>query len=217
MTFYLYYAASDLYPALANARLANLEGIMWVLHQEIVSQCPRSNNVNRVLRYVVTVKNPYEFFNATQRQFGPLTNFSAVTSASTENGFVVGCQDQSTKGSQSANYDGPTLYSLPGGVNLGGECAAPDGEKACTWKATYAGEVRIDDISGIIDDYSFCANGQVEYDPTTDTGNGTKFWNFRNNATWNQRRVQFVKELFQMKYPHYPVSIGEPNCDSGAR
>eukprot|EP00443_Scrippsiella_acuminata_P062334 CAMPEP_0115394948 /NCGR_PEP_ID=MMETSP0271-20121206/12532_1 /TAXON_ID=71861 /ORGANISM="Scrippsiella trochoidea, Strain CCMP3099" /LENGTH=890 /DNA_ID=CAMNT_0002818641 /DNA_START=71 /DNA_END=2741 /DNA_ORIENTATION=+ len=224
MTFYVYYATSDLWPVVQNANLGNLEGILWYLHENVVTSCPRTGGINRIIRYVVTMQNTEALFKATSHQFGDLVRFNSTQCAGdnktcngafSKYGYTVGCQVQETEKTATAKYMDPVLYSFPGGVGEGGECSAPDGESACTWKTEYAGEVRIDELSGIADTFLWCAQGNLEYNLTSDKGEGTTFWNNRRDKHWNSRRVAYVKELFKMKYPNYPVDIGLPVCEAG--
>eukprot|EP00438_Fugacium_kawagutii_P014453 Skav223500 [mRNA] locus=scaffold1160:93056:96571:- [translate_table: standard] len=108
MTFYMYRAQSDYCYDMENVNLGDLAGVMWYLHKEVVASVPRKYNVTRILRYLVTVKNPQETFNHEQylfngetngKQFGPFGAFdNARCTAShceeelSEFGNAVGCQ-----------------------------------------------------------------------------------------------------------------------------
>ncbi|CAK9115957.1 unnamed protein product [Durusdinium trenchii] len=108
MTFYMYRAQSDYCYAMENVNLGDLAGVMWYLHKEVVASVPRKYNVTRILRYLVTVKNPKETFEHKQylfngethgKQFGPFGAFDQARCTAThceselkEFGNAVGCQ-----------------------------------------------------------------------------------------------------------------------------
>jgi len=243
MTFYMYRATNDKWGAhLANANLGNVDGVLWFLHNQVVTSCPRKENINRIVRYVVTMRNPATLFEGNLHfQFGQYTDFqegkcmfnnSNCSDLWKKYGYAVGCQPLDTLGVDLPNYPGsPVWYSVPGPCPAaamdwagakpfgcwtdepGGICASPDGTKNCTWKAEYAGEIRVDELSGVTDPAGFCSAGNKEYDPDTDAGVGTTFWNDRRSAEQGKRRADYVRELFAMKYPNYPATLGEPKCD----
>merc|ERR1719221_632260 len=161
-------------------------------------------------------------------------NNSECSSLWEKYGYTVGCTPKSSLDPSDPVYDRPgeaVLYSLPGRCpskpldaaaskpadcmisEPGGECMIPDGSPTCTWKAEYAGEIRIDELSGILDPVNFCASGGLEYDPLTDKGTGTDFWNSRRSPVEGQRRLQAATELFKLNYPNYPLTLGDPKCD----
>jgi hypothetical protein len=76
-----------------------------------------------------------------------------------------------------------------------------------------AGEVRLDDLSGISDYRLFCQMSNKEYDPATDKGVGTTFWDGKNSAPECAQRVSTLKHAFEMKYPNMPTSLREAKCD----
>jgi len=228
MTFYMYRAASDDSGAgLENSNLGNMEGVLWYLHNDVLETCPRKHDINRILRFVVSMKNPAKLFQSGHNsQFGQFVYFdegrcmfnnSNCDGIWNNYGYVVGCTTLRTNIPEVPNYAGPpvpVLFSLPGGHRSGGgRCQAPDGTAACTWTAEYAGEVRIDELSGITDEQKFCQDGNVEYNTATDQGKGTTFWNERRSAPMCKKRTDYVKELFRMKYPNFPATLGEPVCD----
>jgi len=56
MTFYAYRAVSDEAYAPINVNLANLPGVLWYLHHEVVITSPRKFNIKKILRYKVQVR-----------------------------------------------------------------------------------------------------------------------------------------------------------------
>lgn len=250
MSIYMYKAATDVQGSrigdvkMGNGNFANLEGVLWQVHKDVVTTCPRRNNVNRIIRYVVTMQNPDSLFQSPLHfQFGPYTKFSNGQCMFNNSqcgtiwekyGYAVGCQIQNSLDPSDPIYESPgkaVQYSLPGRCpsqpldasnskpvqcmveEPGGECGIPDGSPTCTWKAEYAGEIRIDELSGITDPLNFCSAGGLEYNPQADKGVGTDFWNGRRSPSDSLRRVQAARELFQLKYPNYPLTLGDPRCD----
>merc|ERR1712056_110261 len=102
---------------------------------EIIPATPRKYKVDRIKRYMVTVKNTHEFWNVHRKQFGPFMAFDAGRCSTPickqmyhAYGFLVGCQVQDTTvaaytnfhrttGSCEAHSDqchAPLWFSLPG-------------------------------------------------------------------------------------------------------
>jgi len=242
MTFYMYAAHNWDNYHMENTNLASLTGVLWFLQDQIVTSCPRKYGLTRLVRYIITMQNTAALWKGPLRsQFGQYVQFVDGACASTGNstqcndlfkttGHVVGCTPLDTLGPNVPNYAGPPApvwYSLPGRcpsvpfVNKteecmraepGGECPFPDGTANCTWSAKPAGEISLNDISGIYDYGAFCRDGGVEYDKATDKGVGTFFWNEQRSATAGRQRVARVQQLFQLKYPGYPVTLGSPPC-----
>lgn len=232
MTFYMYRAQSaESYPP-ENCDLASAAGVMWFLHNEVVHFCPRHHNITRVLRYKVTVFNSPSTFGPRQGQFGPFVAFNYgmctvgnCTDHWQQFGYAVGCQAQG----MDRHYANSYWYSLPGkcpsrrwdnktaeceASEPGGQCKTPDGSENCTWHAAPAGEVTIDELSGIADYDAFCAAGGVEYDSGTDQGRDCSFWDGKDDDAKNAARVLKLQQLFAK---HYPVDdamlLPDPLCD----
>mmetsp|Transcript_41645 Transcript_41645/g.90756 ORF Transcript_41645/g.90756 Transcript_41645/m.90756 type:complete len:962 (+) Transcript_41645:71-2956(+) len=115
--FYMYRAQSDSDYPLENINTADLAGVMWYLHNEVVSSTPRKYDVDRIKRFKVTVKNTWEFWNAHKRQFGAFVAYDAGKCTSPlckdiykQYGFIVGCQACDP---QVANYlaKGQTIWN----------------------------------------------------------------------------------------------------------
>eukprot|EP00928_Gymnodinium_smaydae_P020265 TRINITY_DN17837_c0_g1_i1.p1 TRINITY_DN17837_c0_g1~~TRINITY_DN17837_c0_g1_i1.p1 ORF type:complete len:710 (-),score=60.46 TRINITY_DN17837_c0_g1_i1:90-2219(-) len=218
MTFYVYKAAGD--GAEENAitsssNVGSLAGVMWYLHNEVVTSCPRKNQITRVLRYRLTMMNTESLYTpAPHAQFGPYHGFKAgVCAASTcgedvaKFGYTVGCQ---VLPDDIASYrPSPVWYSLP----KEGFCEDPTGAANCTWHWEPAGEVRIDDLSGIEDYALFCEEANKEYSPDTDHGVGTMFWDSKADPERCADRLHTLARLFQMKYPGFRSFPDEPRCD----
>eukprot|EP00443_Scrippsiella_acuminata_P048635 CAMPEP_0115210618 /NCGR_PEP_ID=MMETSP0270-20121206/22340_1 /TAXON_ID=71861 /ORGANISM="Scrippsiella trochoidea, Strain CCMP3099" /LENGTH=594 /DNA_ID=CAMNT_0002624279 /DNA_START=60 /DNA_END=1844 /DNA_ORIENTATION=+ len=342
MTFYMYRAQSDDEYLPENVNAADLAGLMWYLHNEVVPSVPRKFGVTRILRYMVTMQNTQEFYGTYPKQFGPFVAFDSAKCTAPhcdsiwkKYGFVIGCQnldryvanyvrdfkkpqekpeqaeilirklrgkdrkaedeenqephkkrssdghgsehDQQREHSREVStrtstdtttttvfttitqthihdsFHSGIWYSLPGGCPNstlgdksdaclasmpGGHCNVVNGEKDCTYNAEYAGEIRLDDLSGILDEkngirtyddwwknaYIWCmgavARGErkgpckhnVEYSVLTDEGVGTDFWNGKHDMEQGLRRMNRVRQLFREKYPHLPDTFEEPAC-----
>lgn len=127
--FYMYRAQSSKdYPPV-NINLADIGGVLWYLHHEIVCMTPRKYHVTRILRYKVTVKNTDVLRKAMHHDFAPFVAFDSgkCTVPTCDEiwnkwGFVVGCQvigGDSAKYSRqvpcdSAQCHAGAWYSLPG-------------------------------------------------------------------------------------------------------
>lgn len=136
-SFYMYRAQSTADFPLENVDAANLAGVMWYLHNEIVpSVAPhRKYNITRILRFRITMKTTWEFYNVHRRQFGGFVAFDSgrCTVPDCDRiwkhfGFIVGCQFQNTKiagylssvrthldsACKEPSCHSPVWYSLPG-------------------------------------------------------------------------------------------------------
>ncbi|CAK0828013.1 unnamed protein product [Prorocentrum cordatum] len=134
-TFYMYRAQSEATYPLENINTADLAGVLWYLHNEVIVARPRKYKIDRIKRYKVTVKNTWEFWNAHKRQFSAFVAYDAARCSTpvckdiyNQYGFIVGCQTQDLnvaaylapnqtswnceKGSDECRP--PVWYSLPG-------------------------------------------------------------------------------------------------------
>jgi hypothetical protein len=296
LNMYMYRAGGEADYDLENVNAADLEGVMWYLHNEVVTSAPRKYGIDRIRRYQVTVKNTQEFWNVHKRQFGPFLAFDAArcttvdanqvsTCESTfqKYGFVVGCQPVASGGAEdqaglaylhdspsntgcaagSEECYAPLWFSLPGpcpefGIPQdaidandanqdvaqyknaecnwrmpGGRCDKASGAPDCTYSVWPAGEVMLDDLSGIDNydewwnlTYNRCMNEgglpiedggecvqNMEYDVETDAGVGTSFWDNRGDRDACKERVNAVLRAFADRYPDAPFQVDEPICD----
>jgi len=100
----MYRAQSHASYPLENINMADLAGVMWYLHNEVVQNTPRKYHIDRIRRFKVTVKNTWEFWNAHKRQFSAFVAYDAGRCSTPvckdiyhQYGFVVGCQVCDTK------------------------------------------------------------------------------------------------------------------------
>lgn len=103
-SFYVYRAQSDASYPLENVNVADLAGVLWYVHNEVVTSTPRKYHIDRIKRFRISVKNTQEFWNVHHRHFGPFLAFDAgrCTTVSEgrstcddcygQYGFIVGCQ-----------------------------------------------------------------------------------------------------------------------------
>jgi hypothetical protein len=247
MTFYMYRAQSNWDYPLENVNAADLPGVMYYLHNEILGAAPRKYNITRILRYKVNIKPTHEVFEFTNTQFGPFVAFDNGMCTSPDckgtfakYGYNVGCQLLDTSVSsymspfQTKRHCKPgescpgVWFSLPGqcptkdlmdktkqcvNEEMGGACASVTGEKICTYHYEHAGEIRMDELSGLDDSTSWWLHGKVEYIKHLDKGIGTDFWDGKLNVSQSTKRQKKVQELFLKKYPDLPETYGQPPCD----
>lgn len=225
-----------------NDVFSSLAGILWYLHNEVVPFDTETRlwNLNRLVRFKISVKTTEEFFEATGRQFAPFAPFENGRCADplsrdfwAKYGFVVGCKrlDSRVAAYGSVREDLPVTYSLPGSCpgstfeaksgscskeEPGGSCSSATGSRDCTFSVIPAGEIKLDELMGIEDYISFYANGKREYADDTDMGIGCVFWNRKHDPRLCDMRMERVRQLFRAKYPELPAceSLPEPTCDA---
>eukprot|EP00932_Pfiesteria_piscicida_P016030 SRR837773.2974.p1 GENE.SRR837773.2974~~SRR837773.2974.p1 ORF type:complete len:506 (-),score=195.67 SRR837773.2974:13-1494(-) len=134
-TFYMYRAQSKASYPLENINTADLAGVFWYLHNEVIVATPRKYKIDRIKRFKVTVKNTWEFWNVHKRQFGAFVAYDAGGCTTPickdiyhQYGFIVGCQVQPLSvagylGRHQTNWQcragedkcrAPIWYALPG-------------------------------------------------------------------------------------------------------
>ncbi|CAE7033675.1 unnamed protein product [Symbiodinium natans] len=236
MSFYMYKASAPYWPLELNLStdMGSLGGVLWYLHNDIVTDCPRKFGIDRILRYYVTMKPTDALYQKGQlfdrwaefRQ-GKVADPSFQADHWDKYGYNVGCLRPDVTRSV-ARYQDAIWYSLPGRCpsndfqrktercsleQPGGYCAHPNGTSTCTWTATFAGEVFLDEIAGIIDQASFCNLGGFEYDSYEDKGVNNDFWNGKLNFEACSWRVSRVHQEFARKHPNLPVGLDRHPCD----
>jgi len=95
----MYRATSAAEYPLENVNTADLAGVLWYLHREVIVSTPRKYSIDRIRRFKVSVKNTQEFFNVHHRGFGAFLAFDAAKCTTPvcgqvfkQYGFIVGCQ-----------------------------------------------------------------------------------------------------------------------------
>lgn len=133
MQMYMYRAQSEKNYPMRNVNLADLAGVLWYLHNEIVGFPDKEHGIRhfgitRIIRFKVTVLNPPDFWQTHQVKWGPFTAFGAgkcsvpnCESIWRKYGGLVGCQ---TADKKVAAYESK-WQTMPTGVNGCTKCNAP--------------------------------------------------------------------------------------------
>lgn len=269
-TFYMYRAVSDkVYPPM-NVNAANLPGVLWYLHNEVVERTPRKFGITKIIRLKVQTRAPQTLwekgmnfgvrfafdkgqatgpFECGRDKYGPKLcqgPFNSSFDVGMHNGSVVGAFEWDTYGyfvgcnklghfpfpNYKIYYPGAVWWSLPGPCpsknytqwtdwckerEPGGYCdQTPTGQGNCTWTYEDAGEITIDELSGIRNYTEFVESGRKEYMRGPDRGKGWTWWDSkREDELANEWRIMLAQELFAKKYPDStPESeLPEPECD----
>jgi len=223
---YMYRAQSDADYPMENVNAADLLGVLWYLHNEVVWMCPRKYSVTRVRRLRVTLRNklaPYVAFDS-----GRCT-VPGCSGLWQKHGYAVGCQNVPYGTDMATGQPGLTghWYSLPGpcpsqaighknqsciAAAPGGSCGSAASDQNCFYHVEDAGEVRLDELTHIKDYSAFCAAGFLEYDTASDRGINLTFWDGKTDlkkCTW---RYNMFMKAFRDKYPHLPDTLGWQGC-----
>lgn len=136
--FYMYRAQNSTDAPLENVNAANLAGVMWQLHNEVISADGpfRTDRITRIVQYRVCTRPTWEYWNLHQRHFASFLSFVDGTCTAPScpklwrhHGFMVGCQAKSpllanylsdtetlpSTACGSSQCRPPLWYSLPGG------------------------------------------------------------------------------------------------------
>lgn len=213
-----------------NINAADLPGVLWYLHNEIVTMCPRKYSITRVRRLKVTLRRTPQV-SQTPFFYAP---FIAIDSGMCTvpgcydrlegSGYSVGCQPRPY-----GDYVGH-WYSLPGGCPFkpigqktfecrratpGAFCGCEQklGEGGCSYHVEPAGELNLDEVTGVDNQSVFCQQGKVEYNRMDDRGRGLAFWDGMNDAAKVRERVQAFQRAFRRKYPEMPLELGPQHCE----
>jgi len=75
------------------------------------------------------------------------------------------------------------------------------------------GEIDLNELTGDVKELH--AKGGREYDPLTDKGVSTSFWNGINSTKANEKRLKAARKLFAKKYPNQTLDedMPAPPCD----
>mmetsp|Transcript_114939 Transcript_114939/g.245421 ORF Transcript_114939/g.245421 Transcript_114939/m.245421 type:complete len:502 (-) Transcript_114939:61-1566(-) len=227
-TFYVYRAASSSDYPMSNVNAANLVGVMWYLHNEVVKWTPRKFHIVRIKRYKVQTRAPQPLFNqginfGIRYAFdsGQCTGPWSCQDVYQKYGYVVGCnrfEDRFPFPDKESYYPGGIWYSFPGQCSSrkyyqqdqvckwsdpGGMCqGTPTGRGDCTYSYQEAGEISLDELEGISNYHEFTRQGKKEYNVWADAGVGLHFWDHFTNPAENLKRVQAARDLFARKYPN---------------
>jgi len=135
VTFYVYRAQSVANYPLENVDAADLAGVLWYLHHEVIPATPRKYHIDRIRRHKIRYKPTQEFWNVHHASFGPFFAYDGGRCTTPEGGklyhqygFLIGCQfvtlsegaymsDKPTTVACKPGSDqcrSPLWYSLPG-------------------------------------------------------------------------------------------------------
>jgi len=215
-SFYAYRAKNDKNYEDTNVNMANLPGVMWYLHSEVVGHCPRKFGIVRILRYKITMK-PTPELERTGHPFAHLCHFDSGACTGPQQsldeyqkyGYVVGCDRPNH---HHAAYRQATWYSFPGDCpsktfqqkascqEKGGLCKQGEPwSKTCTWRREYAGEITLDELTHNYHFEERCKKGFYEYNEAMDRGQGTNYWHTRSSEAVCNRRMKWLKEVLHKK------------------
>lgn len=239
LSFYMYRAMGDNDYAPTNVNAANLAGIMWYLHNEVVVMTPRKFGITRIVRMKVQTKAPAPLFEVGMNfgvryafDSGKCTGPWSCDKQYEKYGYFVGCNSvgnfPTEKWAKANHYENAIWYSLPGPCSNrmynqhddtcvynepGGACAGtPTGRGNCTYSAEPAGEIRIDELEGISNYQNFMWMGGKEYIHRLDTGFNLHFWDGKADPAKCAQRVKAAEDLFAAKYGP-PEPLATPKCD----
>ena len=215
-----------------NVDMANLEGVLSYIHNEILgyTRCERNNEVtrpyemSRITRWNVTIRStndvaPHQFGQFEAFDEGQLRNWPSVN---------VGCGRPWYH--RTPLYKNAIYFSLPGACSTqkwgqksdackseqpGGQCPAgklPSGREGCTWQATPIGSLSIDEVAGIMDRRAFCMSGGQDLVKGTDKGRHSCFWDGLSDSNRNAERASRLNQKFMMRYPEIPGDVPSPDC-----
>eukprot|EP00437_Effrenium_voratum_P017318 CAMPEP_0181457518 /NCGR_PEP_ID=MMETSP1110-20121109/31827_1 /TAXON_ID=174948 /ORGANISM="Symbiodinium sp., Strain CCMP421" /LENGTH=348 /DNA_ID=CAMNT_0023581961 /DNA_START=57 /DNA_END=1101 /DNA_ORIENTATION=+ len=232
-SFYAYRAKNDKNYEDTNVNMANLPGVMWYLHSEVVGHCPRKFGIVRILRYKITMK-PTPELERTGHPFAHLCHFDSGACTGPQQsldeyqkyGYVVGCDRPNH---QHAAYRQATWYSFPGDCpsktfqqkascqEKGGLCKHGEPwSKTCTWRREYAGEITLDELTHNYHFEERCKKGFYEYNEALDRGQGTNYWHTRSSEAVCNRRMKWLKEVLQRKLAaHVSQTLHSARSETG--
>lgn len=237
LTFYAYRGMNDDQYELESIDAANLAGELYYLNHEVVSaSCPRHYGITRIVRLKVTMRPTLEVYNSGSLHplfvgfvtfdFGACSGPDGCSETWGRYGFNPGCQPTTWSDSGDFRYPHGVWYSFPGTCpsrkigwkdgecrkrEPGGRCPLPTGEHNCTWSLEPAGEVRLDELTGIKNYTEFCEQHSREYILETDAGIHFDFWDARKDPARCKERLRITEELFAKKYPDMP-RYPDPPC-----
>lgn len=236
-TFFMYRVEGDSNYPWENVNAANLPGILWYLHNEVVSNTPRKFGATKILRYKVHTRAPTPLHKIGMNfglryayDYGMCSGPYDCQDQFEKYGYFVGCnhvdQYPTYKWNGKSKYPEATWYSLPGpcgsktfnnrnalckALEPGGHCAYPTGQGNCTYSYEPAGFIYINQLVGIGNYHEFVAKGGVEYNRLTDNGTLTTFWNNMDDVGACKWRIDAARRHFAWKYGWH--DLPSPKCD----
>lgn len=124
----MYRGQSAAHYHLENVNTADLAGVLWYLHHEVIPATPRKYHIDRIRRYKITLRTTQEFWNVHHANFAPFFAYDGgrCTTPSClqfyhQYGFLVGCQMLRLEEGAYMAENQTTNYCKPGSD----ECYAP--------------------------------------------------------------------------------------------
>jgi hypothetical protein len=219
---YMYRAQSDADYPMENVNAADVLGVLWYLHNEVVSSCPRKNSITRILRLKVTFRKPMMGFVAFDAGKCTVARCGRLWQTY---GFAVGVQNVGYGADYKIKENGlfGHWYSLPGPcpsqkrhhkdaacrlAEPGGACRNLADAPNCMYHVEHAGEIRLDELEGIQDYHAFCQAGNLEYSKVDDKGLNLSFWDGKTDLAKCRWRYNMVMRAFRKRYPKMPDVLG---------
>lgn len=251
--FFVYKATGKTHPGrnsdeALSTNFGNLAGVLSYVHREVIGRnvvedtqkpkCMRKYDIDRIVRYEVTMKSTED---AVKRDLSGFLGFVTFQNGScsqancsqvwwNEYGYVPGCEDAN---SEDQPYPSAQHYSFPGRcpnknpvewctqetamMEPGGACSTPEGHWNCTYNYRPKDYIFLDELVGILPEYrsfsDFCQDDGVEFNgPADDDENVTlDFWKDYGNEEKNKERVEALRQLFAKKFPH-TQELPDPRC-----
>jgi hypothetical protein len=226
-TFYMYRVSGDTDWPIENVNAASLGGVLWYLHNEVVTGKPRKFGITRMRRYKVQVAGTralaklnmtfgVRFAWDTQEctGAGPFSSKEECDAQFKKYGYFIGCNNLGSYPFPTAakgfpnHYPEAVWYSLP----RKGRChGRPTGEDNCTYNFEEVGNMTIDELVGI-KDYGRIG---VEYNEDADHGWGISWWDRKFDDGVCRKRWLHAKEMWARKYPDQESDEDRPapSCD----
>lgn len=129
LSFYMYrtQASGSTYLP-ENMNTADLAGVLWYLHNDVVVQAPRKYRIDVIRRWKVTIKPTQEYWNIHHRMFGAFAAFDSgrclaqgCDKAFQHYGYLVGCA-QAVDGQQSGYRTSSKTLDCQGKTGGAGQC-----------------------------------------------------------------------------------------------
>eukprot|EP00438_Fugacium_kawagutii_P015918 Skav217899 [mRNA] locus=scaffold795:41368:50503:+ [translate_table: standard] len=173
-----------------NVNVANLPGVMWYLHNEVVWQTPRKFNISRVYRHKIMVRATQPLLDLGMN-FGVRFAYDAAQCTGPWNcdnyfekyGYFVGCNNLGMFPfpTYKIYYDDakPEPWSFEEWFTLPGTCSSNAFEERSNRLSTRDSvehDLSVDEIEGISDYAAFIKAGNEEFNKTADKGVGLTFW-----------------------------------------
>jgi hypothetical protein len=233
-TFYMYRAMGDNSYPMENVNMADIGGVLWYLHNEVIATVPRTFDIKRIVRFKVSVTAPdsladigmdfgvrFAYDSQMCTGAGPWNGEGSCDPYYERYGNFVGCNllgrypfPMASQGFP-VHYQGSKWYSLPKEGACDCDGCAPTGAEDCIYSYNWAGDIQLDDLSGTDDYYgTWRWWGKKEYDMESDSSwNG--FWNEKFNDDKCAERVQALDWLFREMHPDLPsdADMPSPDCD----